>query len=150
MGVLFFIIGVILKTNLPPEAVPGQIINPPPASKISSNGSSRGSNICCSTVCKKCHLVEIVDIWWICFRNEYSTFKSSSTRRPQLIGLWSCERSVEQQAVDASSNSGAAGIAAMSYIYGCFYSMGWGPLPWVYVVPTRTRHFSLASESQWL
>ncbi|KAF9524765.1 general substrate transporter [Crepidotus variabilis] len=46
-------------------------------------------------------------------------------------------------------------MAAMLYIYVCFYSMGWGPLPWVYVsdiFPTRTRHFglSLASSSQWL
>ncbi|KAJ3982047.1 general substrate transporter [Lentinula detonsa] len=47
------------------------------------------------------------------------------------------------------------GMAAMLYIYVCFYSMGWGPLPWVYVsdiFPTRTRHFGLAcaSASQWL
>ncbi|XP_006457533.1 hypothetical protein AGABI2DRAFT_229988 [Agaricus bisporus var. bisporus H97] len=46
-------------------------------------------------------------------------------------------------------------MAAMLYIYVCFYSMGWGPLPWVYVAdifPTRTRHFGLAvaSSSQWL
>jgi len=46
-------------------------------------------------------------------------------------------------------------MAAMLYIYVCFYSMGWGPLPWVYVsdiFPTRTRHFglALASASQWL
>ncbi|TRM66819.1 general substrate transporter [Schizophyllum amplum] len=46
-------------------------------------------------------------------------------------------------------------MAAMLYIYVCFYSMGWGPLPWLYVseiFPTRTRHFglSLASASQWL
>ncbi|KAG6831039.1 hypothetical protein H0H87_006347 [Tephrocybe sp. NHM501043] len=46
-------------------------------------------------------------------------------------------------------------MAAMLYIYVCFYSMGWGPLPWVYVsdiFPTRTRHFGLAtaSASQWL
>lgn len=45
-------------------------------------------------------------------------------------------------------------MAAMLYIYVCFYSMGWGPLPWVYVAdifPTRTRHFGLAtaSASQW-
>lgn len=43
----------------------------------------------------------------------------------------------------------------MLYIYVCFYSMGWGPLPWVYVsdiFPTRTRHYGLAvgSGSQWL
>ena len=47
------------------------------------------------------------------------------------------------------------GMAAMLYIYVCFYSMGWGPLPWVYVsdiFPTRTRHYglALASASQWL
>ncbi|KAI0338839.1 general substrate transporter [Trametopsis cervina] len=46
-------------------------------------------------------------------------------------------------------------MAAMLYIYVCFYSMGWGPLPWVYVAdifPTRTRHYGLAtaSASQWL
>jgi len=46
-------------------------------------------------------------------------------------------------------------MAAMIYIYVCFYSMGWGPLPWVYVsdiFPTRTRHYGLAvaSSSQWL
>ena len=45
-------------------------------------------------------------------------------------------------------------MAAMLYIYVCFYSMGWGPLPWVYVsdiFPTRTRHYGLAtaSASQW-
>ncbi|KAF9221165.1 general substrate transporter [Gyrodon lividus] len=46
-------------------------------------------------------------------------------------------------------------MAAMLYIYVCFYSMGWGPIPWVYVsdiFPTRTRHYGLAvaSGSQWL
>ncbi|KAG5219901.1 substrate transporter [Salix suchowensis] len=46
-------------------------------------------------------------------------------------------------------------MAAMMYIYVCFYSMGWGPLPWVYcsdIFPTRTRHYglALASASQWL
>ena len=46
-------------------------------------------------------------------------------------------------------------MAAMIYIYVCFYSMGWGPLPWVYVsdiFPTRTRHYGLAiaASSQWL
>ncbi|KAA1478791.1 general substrate transporter [Dentipellis sp. KUC8613] len=46
-------------------------------------------------------------------------------------------------------------MAAMIYIYVVFYSMGWGPLPWVYVsdiFPTRTRHYglALASASQWL
>jgi len=46
-------------------------------------------------------------------------------------------------------------MAAMLYIYVCFYSLGWGPLPWVYssdIFPTRTRHYGLAvaSASQWL
>ncbi|KAF9033568.1 general substrate transporter [Panaeolus papilionaceus] len=46
-------------------------------------------------------------------------------------------------------------MGAMLYIYVTFYSMGWGPLPWVYVsdiFPTRTRHYGLAfaSASQWL
>ncbi|KAJ6506787.1 general substrate transporter [Mycena sanguinolenta] len=46
-------------------------------------------------------------------------------------------------------------MAAMLYLYVCFYSMGWGPLPWVYsadIFPTRTRHYGLAvaSASQWL
>ena len=46
-------------------------------------------------------------------------------------------------------------MAAMLYVYVAFYSMGWGPLPWVYcsdIFPTRTRHYglSLASSSQWL
>jgi len=46
-------------------------------------------------------------------------------------------------------------MAAMLYIYVCFYSMGWGPLPWVYtadIFPTRTRHYglSMGSASQWL
>ncbi|KAF9524764.1 general substrate transporter [Crepidotus variabilis] len=45
--------------------------------------------------------------------------------------------------------------AAMLYLYVCMYSLGWGPLPWVYVsdiFPTRTRHYGLAiaSASQWL
>ncbi|TCD61909.1 hypothetical protein EIP91_007723 [Steccherinum ochraceum] len=46
-------------------------------------------------------------------------------------------------------------MAGMLYIYVCFYSLGWGALPWVYVsdiFPTRTRHYGLAtaSASQWL
>ena len=78
MGVLFFIIGALLKT-FPPPASPPPGFAPPPASKA---------------------------------------------------------------------------MAAMLYIYVCFYSMGWGPLPWVYVsdiFPTRTRHYGLAtaSASQW-
>ncbi|KAI0363814.1 general substrate transporter [Pilatotrama ljubarskyi] len=77
MGILFFIIGALLKTHPPPTVPTAQ---PPPASKA---------------------------------------------------------------------------MAAMLYLYVCFYSMGWGPLPWVYVsdiFPTRTRHYGLAtaSASQWL
>ncbi|KAI9063795.1 general substrate transporter [Trametes sanguinea] len=46
-------------------------------------------------------------------------------------------------------------MAAMLYIYVLMYSLGWGPIPWVYVAdifPTRTRHYGLAvaSASQWL
>jgi len=46
-------------------------------------------------------------------------------------------------------------MAGLLYIYVTFYSLGWGPLPWVYVAdifPTRTRHYglALASASQWL
>ncbi|KIN99198.1 hypothetical protein M404DRAFT_155676 [Pisolithus tinctorius Marx 270] len=46
-------------------------------------------------------------------------------------------------------------MAAMLYIFVCFYSMGVGPIPWVYVsdiFPTRTRHYGLAvaSGTQWL
>ncbi|KAG6814700.1 hypothetical protein H0H93_012558 [Arthromyces matolae] len=57
--------------------------------------------------------------------------------------------------VGANPPPASKAMAAMLYIYVCFYSMGWGPLPWVYVsdiFPTRTRHFGLAtaSASQWL
>ncbi|CCM06396.1 uncharacterized protein FIBRA_08655 [Fibroporia radiculosa] len=77
MGILFYIIGALLKSFPPPVTVSG---NPPPASKA---------------------------------------------------------------------------MAAMLYLYVCFYSLGWGPLPWVYVAdifPTRTRHYGLATASaaQWL
>lgn len=46
------------------------------------------------------------------------------------------------------------GMAAVLYIYCCFYSMGWGPIPWIYcadIFPTRTRAFGLglASATQW-
>ncbi|OSD00102.1 general substrate transporter [Trametes coccinea BRFM310] len=46
-------------------------------------------------------------------------------------------------------------MAGMLYIYVLMYSLGWGPIPWVYVAdifPTRTRHHGLAvaSASQWL
>ncbi|KAL5521841.1 hypothetical protein ACEPAF_1685 [Sanghuangporus sanghuang] len=55
----------------------------------------------------------------------------------------------------ASPPAASKAMAAMLYIYVCFYSMGWGPLPWVYssdIFPTRTRHYGLAvaSGSQWL
>ncbi|KAF9457604.1 general substrate transporter [Collybia nuda] len=55
----------------------------------------------------------------------------------------------------ASPPPASQAMAGMLYIYVCFYSMGWGPLPWVYVsdiFPTRTRHYglALASASQWL
>ena len=72
----------------------------------------------------------------------------------------------------ASPPPASKAMAALLYIYVCFYSMGWGefsseislcrpltigigPLPWVYVAdifPTRTRHYglALASASQWL
>jgi hypothetical protein len=55
----------------------------------------------------------------------------------------------------ASPPVASKAMAAMLYIYVAFYSMGWGPLPWVYcsdIFPTRTRHFGLstASASQWL
>ena len=57
---------------------------------------------------------------------------------------------------EASEPSPASrAMAAMLYIYVCFYSLGWGPLPLVYssdIFPTRTRHYGLAvaSASQWL
>ncbi|KAK0446131.1 general substrate transporter [Armillaria borealis] len=52
-------------------------------------------------------------------------------------------------------NAVSQATAAMIYIYVCFYCLGWGPLPWVYVsdiFPTRTRHYGLAlgTASQWL
>ncbi|KZP08180.1 general substrate transporter [Athelia psychrophila] len=57
--------------------------------------------------------------------------------------------------IGGAPSSASKAMAAMLYIYVCFYSMGWGPLPWVYVsdiFPTRTRHYGLAtaSASQWL
>ena len=46
-------------------------------------------------------------------------------------------------------------MAAMLYLYVWCYSLGWGPMPWVYssdIFPTKTRHYGLAvaSSSQWL
>ncbi|KAJ7599666.1 general substrate transporter [Mycena floridula] len=57
--------------------------------------------------------------------------------------------------VNASPSPASRAMAAMLYIYVCFYSMGWGPVPWIYVsdiFPTRTRHYGLAltSSLQWL
>ncbi|KAG6828154.1 hypothetical protein H0H92_009005 [Tricholoma furcatifolium] len=57
--------------------------------------------------------------------------------------------------VGANPSPASKAMAGLLYIYVCFYSMGWGPLPWVYVAdifPTRTRHYGLAvaSGSQWL
>ncbi|KAI0666916.1 general substrate transporter [Trametes maxima] len=55
----------------------------------------------------------------------------------------------------ANPSPASKAMAAMLYIYVLMYSLGWGPLPWVYVsdiFPTRTRHYGLAvaSASQWL
>jgi sugar porter (SP) family MFS transporter len=57
--------------------------------------------------------------------------------------------------VSSSPQPASQAMAGMLYIYVCFYSMGWGPLPWIYVCdifPTRTRHYGLAvaSATQWL
>ena len=46
-------------------------------------------------------------------------------------------------------------MAAMLYIYVCFYCLGWGPIPCIYsseIFPTKTRHYglSVAFASQWL
>ncbi|KAF9506548.1 hypothetical protein BS47DRAFT_396141 [Hydnum rufescens UP504] len=51
--------------------------------------------------------------------------------------------------------SASKAMAGLLYIYVCFYSMGWGPIPWIYVsdiFPNRTRHYglALASATQWL
>ncbi|KAJ3781623.1 general substrate transporter [Lentinula aff. detonsa] len=58
---------------------------------------------------------------------------------------------------DASPSPSRASqaMAAMLYLEGVCYVIGWGPLPWIYVseiFPTRTRHYGLsfASASQWL
>ncbi|KAF5386383.1 hypothetical protein D9757_006717 [Collybiopsis confluens] len=54
-----------------------------------------------------------------------------------------------------SPSRASQAMAAMLYLEGVCYVIGWGPLPWVYVseiFPTRTRHYglSMASASQWL
>jgi len=38
-------------------------------------------------------------------------------------------------------------MASMLYLFVCFFSLGVGPIPWIYVsdiFPTRTRHYGLA------
>ncbi|KAL4066643.1 general substrate transporter [Scleroderma citrinum] len=55
----------------------------------------------------------------------------------------------------ATPSSASQAMAAMLYIYVCFYGMGVGPIPWIYVseiFPTRTRHYGLAVASaiQWI
>ncbi|KAJ3993124.1 sugar transporter [Lentinula boryana] len=54
-----------------------------------------------------------------------------------------------------SPSRASQAMAAMLYLEGVCYVIGWGPLPWIYVseiFPTRTRHYGLsfASASQWL
>ncbi|KAL4072130.1 general substrate transporter [Scleroderma citrinum] len=55
----------------------------------------------------------------------------------------------------ATLSSASKAMASMFYIYVCFYSMGVGPIPCVYVseiFPTRTRHYGLAiaTAASWL
>ncbi|KAJ4500987.1 general substrate transporter [Lentinula lateritia] len=55
----------------------------------------------------------------------------------------------------SSPSRASQAMAAMLYLEGVCYVIGWGPLPWIYVseiFPTRTRHYglALASASQWL
>ncbi|KAI0064834.1 general substrate transporter [Artomyces pyxidatus] len=57
--------------------------------------------------------------------------------------------------LNSSPAAASKAMAAMLYLYECFYSMGWGPLATVYVsdiFPTQTRHYGLAmaSASKWL
>jgi len=52
-------------------------------------------------------------------------------------------------------SSASKAMAAMLYISACFFAVGVGPVPWIYVsdiFPTRTRHYGLAiaSASHWL
>ncbi|KAG6829259.1 hypothetical protein H0H92_005139 [Tricholoma furcatifolium] len=57
--------------------------------------------------------------------------------------------------VDTHIPTGSAiAMAILLYVYVCAYSIGWGPISWLYVAeifPTRTRHHGLAvaSASQW-
>jgi len=58
-------------------------------------------------------------------------------------------------ATATSAPPASQAMAGLLYIYVCFYSMGWGPVPWVYcadIFPTRTRAYGLgfASATQWL
>lgn len=46
-------------------------------------------------------------------------------------------------------------MTGLLYIYAVGYSIGWGPVPWIYVsdiFPTRTRHYglSIGSGTEWL
>jgi len=72
-----------------------------------------------------------------------------------IIGAILKTHPVGSVAIGSNPPPASKAMAAMLYIYVCFYSMGWGPLPWVYVsdiFPTRTRSYglSLASATQWL
>jgi sugar porter (SP) family MFS transporter len=56
--------------------------------------------------------------------------------------------------VNGPISQASQAMAGLLYIYVCFYSLGWGPVPWIYVAdifPTRTRHYglSVASGTQW-
>ncbi|EJD00168.1 sugar transporter [Fomitiporia mediterranea MF3/22] len=58
-------------------------------------------------------------------------------------------------AVGASPSSASKAMAALLYIFDVTYSVGWGPLPWVYVAEifshgTRHHGLAVASGSQWL
>ncbi|GAW04582.1 general substrate transporter [Lentinula edodes] len=103
---------------------------------------------------------------------EFTVSSSKIGRNPETAILYICNGNrhlfligamMKTHALPATSSTSVVtaispanqGMAAMLYIYVCFYSMGWGPLPWVYVsdiFPTRTRHYGLAvaSASQWL
>lgn len=59
------------------------------------------------------------------------------------------------QTVTGTPSSASKAMAAMLYISACFFAIGVGPVPWIYVsdiFPTRTRHYGLAiaSSSHWL
>ncbi|KAI6011831.1 hypothetical protein EDC04DRAFT_3145640 [Pisolithus marmoratus] len=72
-----------------------------------------------------------------------------------IIGAILKTHPVTNNQVGQRPSPASKAMAAMLYIYVCFYSMGCGPLPWVYVsdiFPTRTRHYGLAvaAGTQWL